>query len=95
MQIAKEHPVSLKTVMLLGKLAPSEYAEKIVQVEGISRELAQEFVDHKMRHNCIKVEPPCPACGMPLKTWHATGCWGCGWRRDMKKQLPDYYTQSI
>jgi len=93
-QIAKDHLVSLKTVMLLGNLPTSEHVEQIVRREGIPRELAQEFVDHKMGHGCVKVDPPCPSCGAALKTWHATGCWGCDWRRDMQKQLPDYYTSS-
>jgi predicted amidophosphoribosyltransferase len=60
-------------------------------LEGTTAELAQEFVDHKMGLNCVKSEPLCPICRMALKTWHATGCWGCGWRRDVNRQLTDYY----
>lgn len=89
--IAKDHSVSLKTVMRISKLSPGEYVEQIARLEGISNELAQEFVDHKMGNNCVKVEPPCPTCGAALKTWHSTGCWACGWRRDMNRHLPDYY----
>ena len=91
MNIAKEHPVSLRTMMVLGKLPPDEYVETIARLEGMTRELAQEFVDHKMGLNCAKSAPPCPNCGGALKTWHATGCWGCGWRRDMNKQFPNYF----
>jgi hypothetical protein len=90
--ISNDHPVSLRTVMLLSKLPPSAYADEIVRLEGISKELAQEFVDHKMGHRCVKTEPPCPNCGAALKTWHATGCWACNWRRDVSKSLPEYYT---
>jgi hypothetical protein len=91
--IAQNHLVSLQTVVRLSKLPPSEYVDTIVQLEGIPRELAQEFVDHKTGHRCVKVEPPCPNCGAALKTWHATGCWACGWRRDLNRQLPDYYVR--
>lgn len=77
--------------MALKKLRHDEYVPTIVRLEGITAELAQEFVDHRMRLDCVKSEPPCPTCGSPLKTWHATGCWKCGWRRDLRRQLTDYY----
>ena len=90
-QIAKEHSVSLRTVMLLNGLPLDEYVATIVRLEGVPRQLAQEFVDHKMSRNCVKTEPPCPNCGVALQTWHATGCRVCGWRRDANKQLPEYF----
>jgi len=77
--------------MALKKLRPEEYVPTIVRLEGTTAELAQEFVDHHMRLGCIKSEPPCPSCGSPLKTWRATGCWSCGWRRDLSRRLTDYY----
>lgn len=89
--ILLDHGVSLKTVMQLSKLAPSDYAKEIVVLEGIPLEVAQEFVDHKMGHRCAKVDPPCPTCGAALKTWHATGCWTCGWRRESGKPLTECY----
>ena len=91
MQIAKNYYVSLKTVMLLTKIPPEERLAMIVRNEGITSEAAQEYLDHKMRGHCVKTEPPCPSCGATLRTWHATGCWGCGWRRDANRQLPDYF----
>ena len=92
--ISTDHPVSLTTVMQLAKLPLDKHVDKIVELEGISRERAQEFVDHKMSRCCRKVEPPCPACGSPLKTWHATGCWACGWRRDPARHLTDYHERN-
>jgi len=89
--IGSEQSVSLRTVMALTKLRPDEYVPSIVRLEGIAAELAQEFVDHRMGLGCVKSEPPCPSCGSPLKSWHATGCWSCGWRRDLSRQLADYY----
>jgi len=91
MQIAKDGGVTLKTVMLLARIPPDERVATIVRSEGITGEAAQEYLDHKMGGNCVKTEPPCPSCGAALRTWHATGCWGCGWRRDANRQLPDYY----
>lgn len=88
--IAKQSPVSLRTLMLLGKLPPDSRVDKIVELEGVSREIAQDYVDHRMRCACVKTQPPCPACRAALKTWHATGCWGCGWRRDPARFLTDY-----
>ena len=73
--------VSLQTVMRLAKLPVGSFVDKLVELEGISREAAQAFVDHRMGHACRKTEPPCPGCGTALKTWHAKGCWTCGWRR--------------
>lgn len=90
-QISKEDSVSLRTVSILNKLQPDEYVATIVRLEEMPTELAQEFVDHKMGLNCAKTEPPCPICAAPLKTWHATGCWHCGWRREANKGLPDYF----
>lgn len=89
--IATDHGVSLPTVMAISRLPADSLVDKIVEREQIPRELAQEIVDHKMGRRCNKTEPPCPNCGAPLKTWHATGCWGCGWRRDPEKHLPEYY----
>ena len=77
--------------MHLKRLSRDEYVAAIVLLDGLPEQLAQEFVDHKMRLNCVKTEPPCPNCGAALKTWHATGCWDCGWRREASKQLPDYF----
>jgi hypothetical protein len=85
--IATDHAVSLSTVMKLSRLPVDRVVDCIVEVEGLSRELAQEFVDHKMGHRCRAVEPPCPNCAAPLKTWHATGCRACGWRRDPARHL--------
>jgi len=90
-QISKNCDVSLKTVLLLTKIPPEERVATIVRNEGITSKAAQEYLDHKMRGNCVKTEPPCPNCSAALRTWHATGCWGCGWRRDANRQLPDYY----
>lgn len=85
--------VSLRTIMLLGKVAPTEYVETISKAEGISRELAQEFVNHMMGHDCIKTEPPRPQCGTPLKTWHARSCLNlkCDWQRDANRPLSKHY----
>lgn len=88
--IAKDSPVSLLTLVQLGKLPLDSHVDRIVELTGLSREAAQEFVDHRMRRGCVKTEPPCPACGAALKTWHATGCWGCGWRRDPARFLTEY-----
>jgi hypothetical protein len=90
-RVSTDHPVSLMTVNQLSRLPLHTHVDKIVELEGISRARAQEFVDHKMSRNCQKVEPPCPGCGSLLKTWHATGCWTCGWRRDPARHLTDYY----
>lgn len=92
--ISTDHPVSLMTVMRLAKLPLHSHVDKIVELEGISRERAQEFVDHKMSRDCQKVEPPCPSCGSQLKTWHAARCWTCGWRRDPARHLADYFDRS-
>src|SRR3990167_5489879 len=86
-----DHGVSLRTVARLSKLPPQTYADEISRLERIPREVAQEFVDHRMGHRCNKTDPPCPSCDSPLNTWHATGCWNCGWRRDLDRQLTDYY----
>jgi hypothetical protein len=94
MQIANGLSVSLRTVMLLGKLPPTEYVATIVRLEGLSPGQAQQFVDHHMGLDCVKSEPPCPNCGAALNTWHATGCWDCGWRRDANRQLPDYFQRA-
>lgn len=88
--VAKAFPVSLQTAMQLGKLPLHSHVDKLVELEGVSREAAQEYVHHKMGRGCVKTEPPCPDCGSALKTWHATGCWGCGWRRDPARFLTDY-----
>ena len=87
--ISTDHAVSLLTVMKLSKLRADRFVDRIVELEGIPRELAQEFVDHKMGHRCQRVEPPCPNCTAPLKTWHAMGCRACGWRRDPARHLTD------
>lgn len=89
--ISSSHAVSLRTVTQLSKAAPSEYVDKIVEAEGVAKDVAQEFVDHKMHLDCIKCEPPCPQCGAPLKTWHAVHCLKCDWVRDEGKQLLEYY----
>lgn len=80
--------------MQLQKVSPSEYVARIVELENISKVIAQEFVDHKMGLRCIKSEPPCPKCGKSLKTWHARLCLNCDWTRDATKQLPDYYIKN-
>jgi hypothetical protein len=46
--ISADHPVSLMTVMRLAKLPLDSHVDKVVELEGMSRERAQEFVDHKM-----------------------------------------------
>jgi len=79
--ILSDHGVTLRTVAQLSKHSPANYAEVISKLENIPLEVAQEFVDHKMGLRCDRTEPPCPVCSSPLKTWHATGCWSCGWRR--------------
>lgn len=88
--ISSDHAVSLPTVMKLSTLPVDRLVDRIVELEGMSRELAQEFVDHKMGHGCQSVEPPCPNCAAPLKTWHATGCRECDWRRDPSRHLTEY-----
>ena len=92
--VSTEHPVSLMTVMQLAKLPVDRFVDRIVELEHIPRDLAQEFVDHQMGHRCDRAEPPCPVCDAPLKTWHATGCWTCGWRRDPARHLTDHYHRS-
>lgn len=90
-QIAVTHAVSLRTVMLLSETPQDQLVEKIHEIEGIAKDLAQEFVDHKMHRSCVKTEPPCPGCGAALKTWHAVHCLQCDWTRDEDKLLPEYY----
>ena len=89
--IHADYSVSIKTVMKLSDLNSSEYVNRICELEGISKERAQEYVDHKMGHNCNSSEPPCPKCAAPLKTWHAKMCLKCGWQRDLSKNLTEYY----
>jgi len=83
--------VNLRTIMQLNRVRPEEYVETIANLEGLQIELAQEFVDHQMGHNCNRSEPPCPACAAPLKTWHAIRCLRCNWRRDPNRFLTEYY----
>jgi hypothetical protein len=73
------YAVHLRTAGQLSKLKPSEFVDKIVQLEGVPRDVAQDFVNHKMGHACVKTQPPCPACRAPLKTWHAMHCLQCDW----------------
>ena len=68
--------------MLLSETPQDQLVEKIHEIEGIAKDLAQEFVDHKMHRSCVKTEPPCPGCGAALKTWHAVHCLQCDWTRD-------------
>ena len=89
-KIHRNFPVSVKTLSNLGELTPDKYAQRIAELEGIALELAQEYVDHKMGHNCKNTRPLCPSCGSPLKTWRAKYCLKCNWRRDQGNDISEY-----
>lgn len=92
--ISTKTGVSMKTIMRLSKVPLEEYVRIIVEADGVSIEVAEDFVNHRMGHFCAKTKPPCPICRASLITWHATGCWTCGWRRDPNKHLPEYYASN-
>ena len=71
--------VLIQSIMALSKVAPEAYAQKISELEGLGLAAAQEYVDHRMGHNCTRVAPSCPSCQCPLGSWHARGCPKCGW----------------
>ena len=79
--------VSIQSIMALSKVAPEAYAQKISELEGLGLAAAQEYVDHRMGHNCTRVAPSCPSCQCPLGSWHARGCPKCGWCRHKVNQV--------
>lgn len=83
--------VSIQTVMALSKVAPDAYAQEISLLEGLGLAAAQDYVDHRMGHNCIAVAPPCPSCHRPLQSWHVSGCLECGWLRPLGRALSECY----
>ena len=83
--------VSIQTVMALSNVAPEAYAQKISELEGLGLAAAQEYVDHRMGHNCTRVAPPCPNCECPLGSWHARGCLKCGWCTPVGRALSACY----
>ena len=83
--------VSIQTVMALSNVASEAYAQKISELEGLGLAAAQEYVDHRMGHNCTRVAPPCPSCHCPLRSWHASGCLKCGWCTPVGRALSACY----
>jgi hypothetical protein len=69
--------VGLRTVAQLKKVPETERAEKLVELEGITREHAEAWLKHNMHLTCEKREAYCPSCCGQLTTWQAKWCRHC------------------
>jgi DNA-directed RNA polymerase subunit RPC12/RpoP len=69
--------VHLPTIMKLGKAAPADRAGIISAEEGVSIELARNWLHHNMHATCQKKVAHCSKCGGELRTWRAQWCPHC------------------
>ena len=68
---------SLQTISKLNG-TKEDYILTFMELDGVPREVAEEWIKHGLYESCKKKEADCPYCGSKLKTWEAKQCLNCG-----------------
>lgn len=68
---------SIQTISKL-RGTKEDYIRTFMELDGVPREVAEEWTRHGLFENCIKKEVNCPYCGGKLRTWKAKQCLHCG-----------------
>lgn len=68
---------SLVTVALLQKAVRENHLSMLVTLEGVSPDVAAEWLHHRYYCECIKKVAHCAFCGAELRTWRARQCLAC------------------
>jgi hypothetical protein len=65
----------------LGQLDTSSkgaYVKSLIELEGVTEEVAISWAEHGLFLLCEKAVRNCPKCSAELKTWRAKLCLSCG-----------------
>jgi len=75
-EIADTFP-NLRTISVLKKTPKIEHLSKLMALEQLSLEAAEQWLLHEYYVRCPEKVSYCPHCGEKLSTWRAQQCLSC------------------
>ena len=70
--------IQVENIYRYDRSSKPAYIKSLVDLEGVSKEIATSWAEHGMFEFCTEKTRDCPGCGCRLKTWQAKLCIKCG-----------------